>query len=818
MRWDDDLGDPSELAGWRRRQAQARAQGPAGPPPRARQAPPPAGPPPRMPAGGRPLDQRPPGVPGGPGTAPTGPVGPVPARGLSGQGPPAAQVLDRGWQGAPPAAPDLDRYEGHRGPATGYRDPGFPDTGVDDGYPDDDQDDEPDGPARNRSRATRRDRRRAAAAATEPGPRPDLPHVAGFDGLRAVALLGVLAFHQGFEIARGGFLGISSFFTLSGFLLVTVALAEWSQNGTLALSRLWEHRARRIFPALLFTIGLVVVLQTALRVGSGPDFRGDVLAALGQVLNWRFALGGDGFDSVLTDPSPVQHLWSLSMLAQLTLVLPLVFVGLMRLTGKRWRTAGAVVALGAVGSFALAWLTAGRSGNDGMAYYGTHTRAGELLVGAVLAYAVLSPGVRKAIATPAGIKAVRYGAPLALLALAGLWSTTSLYSANLFGGVTAVNAVLTAWVVFGVTIPGPAATILGSLPLRTVGKLSYTAYLLHWPLYLLIDADRIGVDGPLLFGARVAATLAAAAALTYGLERPARTRLRLPRPRLALALGVCAALVAAAALVLPEQPPEGVSLAVDDGNGAGDLDTVVPTGSGVATVALVGGSLASDLPAGFTAWNAEHSDQQVTVHTHIAAGCPLSGPGPVRVAGEVVGDDLECVGFGPRLPGLLEAAEADAVLVVPGVGDLAEREIDQRWRHLGDPVYDDWVADRLGDLADELSDAGVPVLWATSPHVRLTPGGDLEGYWSDLVDNDPSRVDRLNDIIRRIVSRHDDATVVDLQSWAQRLPGGEFGPANRAEGRGLTEAGAVRAAAWLTPQVLELLGIEAEPDEAAAKG
>ena len=190
------------------------------------------------------------------------------------------------------------------------------------------------------------------------------------------------------------------------------------------------------------------------------------------------------------------------MLAQLTLVLPLAFVGLMRLTGKRWRTAGAVVALGALGSFAAAWLTAGRSGNDGMAYYGTHTRAGELLVGAVLAYAVLSPGVRKAIATPAGIKAVRYGAPLALVALAWLWSTTSLYSANLFGGVTAVNAVLTAWVVFAVTIPGPAATVLGSQPLRTVGKLSYAAYLLHWPLYLLIDADRLGVDGPLLFGVR----------------------------------------------------------------------------------------------------------------------------------------------------------------------------------------------------------------------------------------------------------------------------------------------------------------------------
>src|SRR5690606_32643803 len=205
---------------------------------------------------------------------------------------------------------------------------------------------------------------RRQARPAGPEPRPELPHVDGLDGVRAVALLAVMAFHHGFGFARGGFLAISTFFTLSGFLVTTLALAEWSQSGRLALARFWQHRVRRIAPALLFTIAAVVVLQTVLRVGAGPGYRGDVLAALGQALNWRYVLEGDGFARTLTDPSPVQHLWSLSMLAQITVVLPLVFVVVMKLAGKRWRLAGALFAAAAAGSFAGAWLVADRVGND----------------------------------------------------------------------------------------------------------------------------------------------------------------------------------------------------------------------------------------------------------------------------------------------------------------------------------------------------------------------------------------------------------------------------------------------------------------------
>ncbi|HEX5947471.1 MAG TPA: acyltransferase family protein [Acidimicrobiales bacterium] len=681
---------------------------------------------------------------------------------------PGTQVLDRGWQDERPDA-------------------------------DDDYDDAPE------ERGARG--RRTRTGAGEAGPRPELPYVAGFDGLRAVALFAILAFHQGFEFAGGGFLGVSSFLTLSGFLVATIALAEWAQNGRLVLPRFWEHRARRIVPALVFTIAVVVVLQVALRVGSQPGFRVDVLAALGQVLNWRYALGDGGFASVLTDPSPVQHLWAMSLLVQLTVVLPLLFVGLMKLVGKRWRAAGLLFALLAAASFGLAALTAGQSSNDGMAYFGTHTRAGELLVGVVLAYAVLSPGIRRRMESPVGILAVRYGAPAALVALAVLWHSTALYSTNLFGGITAANALLTAWVIFALTVPGPLTTALGSAPLRIAGRLSYAAYLLHWPIFMLLDEDRLGVDGPVLFLARLVATFAAAAAVTYGLERPFRTRMRLPRRQLAIALVVCTGLVAAAALVLPEQPPAGVTLAIGDGNGAGALDAVVPAGDEAASVAVVGGSMAESMLPGFEAWNAESSDQ-VRVHTHIAAGCLLSGPGPVRLAGETIAEGTDCAGFEPRLPRLLDEAGADVVLVVPSAADVGAREIDREWRHLGDPVFDDWMYQSLSDLADVLDDAGVPVVWATSPHVRLAPGGDLEGDWTSVPDNDPARVDRLNQLIRDVASGRENNHVIDLGAWAQRLSRGEFAPNHRAEGSDLSESGAVGAVAWMVPELFEVLGLD----------
>ncbi|HKE77276.1 MAG TPA: acyltransferase family protein [Acidimicrobiales bacterium] len=750
--WDGELSDPSELAGWR----------------------------PPAPAGRR-GDPRPTGT----------------------------QVLDRGWQDRGPAPARPDDYDpGHPGG------PGFPGgPGID---PEPGAEPMPAParrvrPAEGRPGHTRGRAPRAPVAPPEPDRRsdrsagPELPYVAGLDGLRAVALLGILAFHQGFQVARGGFLGISSFLTLSGFLVTSLVLAEWADGGRIDLARLWERRARRILPGAIVTVAAVVVLQAALRVGTGPGYKGDVLASLGQVLNWRFALTGDGFASVLTDPSPVQHLWSVSLLVQLTIVVPIAFIVLMRFAGRRWRAVGVLFAAAAAVSFLAARSTAARAGNDGIAYYGTHTRAGELLVGVVLAYLALSPGLRRALGGERGSQALRIGGPLALVGLAWLWHSTSLYSTDLFAGVTAVNAALTAVVILAVTQPGALATGLGSVPMRWLGRVSYAAYLVHWPLFLLLDGDRTGMDGVTLFAVRLAATLAAAAVLTFGFERPLR-RSGIAGPQLAAGLGVGLVVVAAAAVVLPQQPPPGVSLDIAHGPGPGKLDVVAPAADEKLSIVVVGGSLAKSLTPGFAAWNDGHPDAQVRVATHVADDCPLAGAGAVRLAGRTVGESTDCVAFAPRLPGLLDAAHADVVVVAPGAAELGDRQIDRQWRHLGDPAYDDWLRQRLADLADELSAHAEKVVWTTSLHVRMGPAGG-GGDWTTVAANDPARVDRLNELIRSVARDHKDVTLVDLDAWAHQLPsGGEFGAANRSHGRDLSADGATGAAAYLMPRLLDAAG------------
>jgi hypothetical protein len=492
---------------------------------------------------------------------------------------------------------------------------------------------------------------------------------------------------------------------------------------------------------------------------------------------------------------------------QLLLLVPLAFIGLMTLARRRWRATGVVFALGAVVSFVVARSAADADGNGGIAYFGTHTRAGELLVGVALAYAVLSPAFRRIIESELGQKVVRYGAPVALVLLAVLWSRTSLGDPRLFGGITALNSVLTAWVVLAATTPGPTSTFLGAWPLRTLGRFSFAAYLVHWPIYLTIDTERLDIDENLLFVVRVAATLAVAAAATLAVEKPFRERLRMPRLHLAGLLGGTTAVLVALVLVLPVQPPPNVSLTIDDGSGPGDLDAVAPTsGDGAATIALVGDSMAASMVPGIESWNGDNADSQLRVHTHVTEDCPVSSRGPVHLAGRTIGEQPACTGWEPRLPRLLDRAEADAIVVVAGVDELGERQIDREWRSLGDPLYDGWLAGELEAMADLLAEPGVPVLWATVPHTRM-PGPD--GDWTRLPDNDPSRADRLNELIHDTVDGRDGFQVIDLVAAMQELPrGGEFSPNAREEGRTLTAGGAGTLANWLVPQVLEATGAE----------
>ena len=707
-----------------------------------------------------------------------------------------------------PAQPGYDPGYGDTDYATPGVDDDLYEQGYDSGYEpryEPRLDDAPPGPPRGQ---------RPPKPERDPGDLgPKLPHLPGLNGLRAVALLAVLVYAHDVDLLQGGFLGISSVFTLSGFLMATLALAEWSQTSHMLLGRFWDRRARNLLPPYLAVLAFVVVLQTVVRVGSVPTFRGDVFAAVGFVTNWRLAFPSEGFASSFAELSALTHLWPVSITAQVYLLFPLVFMLFMLVTGRQWRASGYAFAALAALSFGAAWMLSGTADERRIAYYGTHTRAGEILVGVVLAYLVLTPGFRTLLGKPAAMAVVRNGAIGALVVLLAMWFLVPQDSPSLFHGITLLNALLTAWVILAVTMPGPAASVLGFAPLRHLGEISFAAYLFHWPLYLLLDEDRTGMSGPLLLGVRLAATLAAGALSYWAIQGPFRLQIVKVKPAtVGGGLVACAAVVAAAVFVLPVNPPANISLDVDDGRGPGDLEVVEPAiGDAAARVLVVGDEAAGSLTSGFVAWNEapENEGQQFLVDTHVAERCPLGGSGLRRDLGQEVEASLECEAWRPRLPKMLDAADYDVIVVAMGATDVGERKIGRHWQHLGDPAYDVWMAQQIDGLADVLSDKDVPVLWATYPHLRVTDPDGAAGDWTAFDDNDPHRVDRLNELIRSTVAGRDGFEIVDLTAWLFDVPRGEFNPDIRV-GSTFTEPGAQQAVTWLGPQVLTAAGVTPE--------
>jgi hypothetical protein len=127
-------------------------------------------------------------------------------------------------------------------------------------------------------------------------------------------------------------------------------------------------------------------------------------------------------------------------------------------------------------------------------------------------------------------------------------------------------------------------------------------------------------------------------------------------------------------MVLPVNPPANISLTVDDGNGPGDLDVVAPAGgTEAARVLVIGDQAAGSMVEGFNPWNGENTDQQIAIDTHVTDDCPLGGPGERENMGERHEASTDCEAWRFRLPEMLDASDADVIVVVMGLADLGLR-------------------------------------------------------------------------------------------------------------------------------------------------
>ncbi|MGI8625637.1 MAG: acyltransferase family protein [Geodermatophilaceae bacterium] len=349
--------------------------------------------------------------------------------------------------------------------------------------------------------------------------RPDI------QGLRAVAVLLVVANHGGIQQLAGGFVGVDVFFVISGFLITGLLVKEAQLGRGISLSNFYARRARRILPAatlvLVATVGAAMVLLGSVRASEVG--REAFWSALFSV-NWKFAIDGTDYFASGLPPSPLQHYWSLSVEEQFYLVWPalfalllVLFVGRASMHRRRRRVLTSGHLLGAAGVIGL--ITAGSLGysilataeSPNAAFFSTFTRVFELGVGALLAILLpqLSylPGVAKAV--------------LSWLGLAGIAVSAVIFSdATAFPGAIALLPVLSAALVIvggmGGGGGGGAGILLAIPPMRWVGDRSYSLYLWYWP-FLVIAAAYLGRD---LTGFEAAALVAAAllaTVVTYAL-------------------------------------------------------------------------------------------------------------------------------------------------------------------------------------------------------------------------------------------------------------------------------------------------------------
>lgn len=624
-------------------------------------------------------------------------------------------------------------------------------------------------------------------------------HVPALDGVRALAVLGVLAFHGGVSWLPGGFLGVDAFFVLSGFLITTLLIDEWQGSGTVRLRAFWARRARRLLPAL-FAVLVVVACYAAFAVppGTYPGLRGDALAALFYVANWHFILNGSNYFAQTAATSPLTHTWSLAIEEQFYLLWPVLVLLVLR-TWRSVRTIWWISVAGALGS-ALEMALLFRAGTGTTRLYdGTDTHAQALLVGTALAAGLALLAERQRQGTPgrrwwrrAG-DGGRHRVLVSTLGWAGVgasvltWGHLGGNSPLLYQGGFLIAAMSAAGVVTSaVRDPdGWLARALSVRPLRALGRISYGVYLWHYPLFLWIDGQRTALEGYPLLGVRCAVTLVVASLSYVLVEQPIRRRRLLlgwkawvaaPAGAGATALAVVFATVTPNVAAAPLARPVRTA-------GARPVRVLL---IGDSTALTLGVALAGDAPT-----------YGVTQSVKAILGCGVTDGRLVAPTGKVSPVARPC-DTAPAPPGTplvrttptpygvpaitpdgerwtawyrhwVGVLHPDVVVLLAGRWEVVTRTYRGHWTNILHPAFAAYVRRQL-QRAVHLADAGgAHVVLMTAPCYDNGEQPDGQPWPTDA----PARVDTYNRLVRAVAAA--DAPRVSVFDLGQLVcPGGHF--------------------------------------------
>jgi peptidoglycan/LPS O-acetylase OafA/YrhL len=654
-----------------------------------------------------------------------------------------------------------------------------------------------------------------------------IPFEPALDGLRGFALFGMLCFHSEFKWAIGGFLTIPTFFTLSGFLITSLFLVEWEQNHRIHLGRFWARRFRRLMPAALLTLAGMSLFGALLADSDQlARLRADVQSALFYVANWHFIFSNIAYAQLFSAPSPVQHFWSLAIEEQFYFAYALVAaVGLRLGSGSRRVFGGLLGALVAASLLTSVLLTASGSASDRI-YYGSDTRAAELLLGGIAAVFLSGRKIESA-AVRRGLEWLGVAAILAMIAI---WATVPLASPWLYYGGFAAYTLLSVFVIAAAVQPtGVVRTLLSGRVIRWIGRISYGGYLFHWPVFLWLSKERTHLDALPLFLLRFAVTFGLAELSYRFLESPIRSgrvltgwRPFVATPAAFAAVVLGTSLTTACRGRASEYDPKGDARELEEWVAKVSSGKIKPEESGAdglgpndapsltrakPRVAFYGDSTALFLGLGFQ-YYMDNKKGLIRTRSGVAEpGCGLARLGIYRCRGRELTRPNHCKERDVAWKEAIKRGRPDLTVAFEGPWDVCDRKLpgDDQWRAPGDPILDGYLRKELLSASDILLSDGAMVIWLTHPDIEQRElGGKVPE--KPFPESNPARMDRLNELIQELEKlRPGRLKVVDLAKHMRDLPGGELDPTYRPDGTHFTLAGALRISGnWLGAEILRV--------------
>lgn len=364
-------------------------------------------------------------------------------------------------------------------------------------------------------------------------------YIPALDGIRTLAVIAVVLYHLHLPWMSGGLLGVTMFFVISGFIITRLLLREYDANGRIDLKQFWIRRARRLLPAIVALVVVVIVLCAIFNRVMLTKMRPDILPSLLFFNNWWQISQDASYFAALGDPSPLTHFWSLAIEEQFYLIWPPLLMAMLSLHVKRPVIRRTVLVLAAASAFAMTALYA-PGADPSRIYYGTDTRAFSLLLGVWLAFipdAALSPrrmlayclhGTLPPAAPPSEAEKPSHGLDLVgclgLADMVALFVFTNGYSAFPYRGGMLLCSLFTLMLIAACMQPeGLLAKAFSLEPLVWLGKRSYSIYLWHFPLLALMNPVADITADPWWETAVQLAVVLAAAELSYRfIETPFR--------------------------------------------------------------------------------------------------------------------------------------------------------------------------------------------------------------------------------------------------------------------------------------------------------